>query len=224
MAHHLKPCPILPQENQCSEASEVCGQQVTLADCKAWAFMLISSAILKLEMWAQEWCKLSRHERKRCEFIYKFKNSFRIYIYIWIHLHEYEFIYKFIYKKLRINKIFLGAPKIMFFFHEFIKIWIHMWFLVLVGIDRMQLVTSLNPTLTAGCVCKLMVPLWCDLGCCSLTIVIAKLLQTSAFEFWYEFFDRTLLGISEFIVFVKPCQISWLFAFSWERSYWKSCL
>ena len=32
-------------------------------------------------------------------------------------------------------------------------------------------VASWNPTLTVGCVCMLVVPLWCDLGCCSRTVV-----------------------------------------------------
>ena len=39
-------------------------------------------------------------------------------------------------------------------------------------------VASLNPALTAGCVCMLVAPLRCDLGCCSRTVVVLKLLRT----------------------------------------------
>ena len=35
----------------------------------------------------------------------------------------------------------------------------------------MPSVASLNTTLTAGCGCMLVAPLWCDLGCCSQTVV-----------------------------------------------------
>ena len=41
-------------------------------------------------------------------------------------------------------------------------------------------------------------------------------------ECWYEFFARTLLSTQEFIVFMK--RIMGFGLFSWERSYWKSCL
>ena len=50
-------------------------------------------------------------------------------------------------------------------------------------------------------------PLWCDLGCCSRTVVVIKLLWTSAFELlvhtakhsmvWYQFYHKL---ISSFIV------------------------
>ena len=46
----------------------------------------------------------------------------------------------------------------------------------------MPSVASSNPTLTAGCVCMLLTPLWCDMGCCSRTVVVLKLRQTSALK------------------------------------------
>ena len=39
-------------------------------------------------------------------------------------------------------------------------------------------VASSNPNRTAGCVCLLMAPLWCDLGCCAQTVVVLKLWRT----------------------------------------------
>ena len=38
-------------------------------------------------------------------------------------------------------------------------------------------VASLNPTLTSRCICMLVVPSWCDQGCCSQTVVVSQLLQ-----------------------------------------------
>ena len=38
----------------------------------------------------------------------------------------------------------------------------------------MPSVASLNPALTAGSVCMLVAPMWCDLGCCFRTVVAIK--------------------------------------------------
>ena len=41
-------------------------------------------------------------------------------------------------------------------------------------IELDAVVASSNPTLTTGCVCMLVAPLWCDLGCFSRTVVVIK--------------------------------------------------
>ena len=48
--------------------------------------------------------------------------------------------------------------------------------LVLVGKDiELDAVSRhVEPYLTAGCVCMLVAPLWCDLGCCYRTVVVMK--------------------------------------------------
>ena len=38
-----------------------------------------------------------------------------------------------------------------------------------------------NPTLTAGCVCMLLAPSWCELGCCSQEVKVLKLRRIPAF-------------------------------------------
>ena len=38
----------------------------------------------------------------------------------------------------------------------------------------------LEPNLTTGCVCMLVAPLWCDLGCCYRTVVVLKLRRKPA--------------------------------------------
>ena len=43
----------------------------------------------------------------------------------------------------------------------------------------MQSVASSNPTLTAGGVCMLVAPLWCDLGCCSQTVVVQVIIKAA---------------------------------------------
>ena len=42
----------------------------------------------------------------------------------------------------------------------------------------MPSVASLNPALTAGSVCMLVAPVWCDLGCCFRTVVASNYLCT----------------------------------------------
>ena len=46
----------------------------------------------------------------------------------------------------------------------------------LVGLDiKLDAVgRQFEPYLDAGCVCMLLAPLWCDLGCCSRTVVVIK--------------------------------------------------